>query len=76
MTRSLNRLDIPFEFIDATDGAALSDTEVREVVTSGYSRNLGFKIPPGYIGCFLSHRIALQMIVERGIDVAIVFEAH
>jgi glycosyl transferase, family 25 len=74
ITSSFNRLRIPFEFIDAVDGVALSATEIKKVVTSGYSRNLGFKIPPGYIGCTLSHRIALQTIVERGIDVGIVFE--
>jgi glycosyl transferase family 25 len=74
MTRALNRLDIPFEFIDAVDGAALSDGEIKKVVSSGYSQSLGFKIPRGYLGCALSHRIALQTIVERGIDVGIVFE--
>ena len=74
ISRSFKRLGIPFEFIDAIDGATLSDTDIRNAVTSGYSRSLGFKIPPGYIACSLSHRLALQTIIEREIDVGIVFE--
>jgi glycosyl transferase, family 25 len=68
------RLGIPFEFIEAVDGSALDATEIKKFTRNGYSRSLGVKIPLGYIGSSLSHHKALETIVQRGHDVAIVFE--
>lgn len=68
-------LPCPSEILPACDGSALTQAEVDGV----YRRSLHapfypFALNRGEIGVFLSHRAAWRMIVERGLDHALVFE--
>lgn len=56
--------------IPAIDGRALSASELR-VETTFLSRHLQ---PRGVIGCYLSHRKFWKMVVDLGLDRAIVLE--
>ncbi|WP_100914058.1 glycosyltransferase family 25 protein [Pseudoalteromonas spongiae] len=67
--------NIQFERIQAIDGTKLTDTEIQahyssQLNSKQYYRNLGY----GEIGCFLSHRLAWQKIVEQKLHYAIVLE--
>ena len=67
--------NIQFERIRAIDGTKLTDAEVQahyssQLNSKQYYRNLGY----GEIGCFLSHRLAWQKIVEQNLPYAIVLE--
>jgi glycosyl transferase family 25 len=65
----------PSEILAATDGAALSQSEV----DAAYVRHLRrpaypFRLNRAEIGVFLSHRAAWRKIVDEGLDYALVFE--
>lgn len=67
--------NIEFERIQAIDGTQLSQNEIAkhyspELNKATYYRNLGY----GEIGCYLSHRLAWQKIVENKLPYAIVLE--
>jgi len=65
----------PVEIVDAVDGSLLSDEAQADV----YVRNLHrpsypFELRPAEIGCFLSHRMCWQRIVDQDLPFALVFE--
>ena len=67
--------NIQFERIPAIDGTKLTNAEIQahyssQLNSKQYYRNLGY----GEIGCFLSHRLAWQRIVEQKLPYAIVLE--
>lgn len=67
--------NIQFERIPAIDGTKLTNAEIQahyssQLNSKQYYRNLGY----GEIGCFLSHRLAWQKIVEQKLPYAIVLE--
>lgn len=69
------RLNVDFERIQAIYGADLKPKELQEV----YSHQLNVKsyhkdLNVGEIGCYLSHRLAWQKIVEEKLDFAVIFE--
>jgi len=67
---------LPVEVIEAVDGRALSEADI-DVVRSRRSLHeppYPFEITVGEIGCFLSHRKAWRMIVDRGLSAGLVIE--
>lgn len=71
----LDRLKIPFRFIDAVNGRDLPEDTLTKIQSDqrsfqDYNRNLG----PGEIGCTLSHQEIYRQIVARNLDGAIVLE--
>lgn len=65
----------PVEVVDAVDGSLLCATAQADM----YVRNLHrpsypFDLRPAEIGCFLSHRLCWQKIVDQNLPFALVFE--
>jgi glycosyl transferase family 25 len=73
-TSRLNQLGISFQFIDAVDGAGLSDEDVhnnsRIFRTGIYSRHL----MKAEIGCYFSHLKIYKKIADENIPVACILE--
>mmetsp|Transcript_14371 Transcript_14371/g.13869 ORF Transcript_14371/g.13869 Transcript_14371/m.13869 type:complete len:371 (+) Transcript_14371:147-1259(+) len=68
--KQMNAEGLTVERFDAIDGRALSEAELRNSST----RIAMFLQPRGVIGCYLSHRKFWQMVVDRNLDHAIIFE--
>ena len=66
----------PTNMIDAVDGRKLGEGYLRNVYveTGLHEPRYPFKLGVGEIACFLSHRLAWQMIIDRNLDYGIVFE--
>ncbi|WP_238987435.1 glycosyltransferase family 25 protein [Roseovarius dicentrarchi] len=63
------------EIWPAVDGTALSAADVTAVYQPGLFRpSYPFKLRPGEIGCFLSHRQIWSEIVRRNLDAALILE--
>eukprot|EP00965_Chrysotila_dentata_P160778 5309267-Pleurochrysis_carterae.AAC.1 len=56
--------------VEAVDGRSLSNNDLRRVSTPLATHLL----PRGVIGCFLSHVLFWELVVERGHECAIVLE--
>jgi len=71
----MDALSIPFEIIEGVDGWNLTDREIaaRYDAQRGM-RERGRLMTRGEIGCAHSHQKVLRMIVERNLDLAVVFE--
>ena len=75
MERLASLTTIPFTFIPAVDGRPLSPAETsRHFRANAIRPHYPFKILPGEIGCFLSHRSVWQRMVDENIDRALVLE--
>ncbi|MBQ4833407.1 glycosyltransferase family 25 protein [Pseudoalteromonas sp. MMG010] len=71
----LAAVSLPFERIDAVDGALLSEQEISQHYDINLNKkNYHYPLQPGQIGCYLSHRKAWQTIVDRQLEYAIVLE--
>ncbi|OIV47205.1 hypothetical protein BK025_05995 [Sodalis sp. TME1] len=67
--KQLNKLHLPYEFIEAIDGHALTLEEIRQ-----HTRPLNYAFKLGEIGCSLSHLKVYREICERGIPKALILE--
>lgn len=56
--------------LDAVDGRKLSEQEL----STNSTKLAQFFIPKGVVGCYLSHRRFWQMVVDKNLPAAIVFE--
>jgi len=74
VSKRLNEAQIAFEIVDAVDGRAF-DVE-RQPIYDGPRRRAmyGHDMLGGEIGCLLSHRAVLKMIVSQRAGPALVFE--
>ena len=75
MSHRLNAIGLPFQRIEAIDGATLSEAAIAEVfdrkrAQSGYH----YELTRGEIGCYLSHLKAWQTILEQDLDYAVILE--
>ncbi|MGH6861207.1 MAG: glycosyltransferase family 25 protein, partial [Phyllobacterium sp.] len=71
----LGRLPIKADIIDAIDGQALSEAQIRAVYALALHRpRYPFQLSASEVACFLSHRKAWQMIVDGGLDAGLVIE--
>lgn len=69
-SRQMKQHGLIVERIPAVDGRTLTKDDLRLVST----RIAAFLQPRGVIGCYLSHRKFWQMVVDRNLDSAIIFE--
>ena len=61
--------------LDAVDGRAMSEDERAAVYRADlHEPRYPFRIGPGEIGCFLSHRNAWQTMLDEGLDAALIIE--
>jgi glycosyl transferase family 25 len=75
ITEQMDRLGLPFEFVDGVDGKQLSDDEVSELYDKKRAyRQEGRRFSLGEIGCALSHIKAYRKIVEDDIPCALILE--
>lgn len=66
---------VPAEIVDAVDGSLLSAGEQADVYVPNLHRpSYPFELRPAEIGCFLSHRLCWQKIVDEDLPFALVFE--
>lgn len=69
------RLPMPVDVVDAVDGREMTAHEIAAVYRPRlYRPHYPFRLTPGEIGCFLSHRRAWTAIVEKGIDAGFIIE--
>lgn len=71
MEEQFQKVALPFVRVAAVDGKSITDGEF-----AGIKRNSGWKQPltKSEIGCFLSHRKCLELIVQSGDKFGAVFE--
>ncbi|XP_075041197.1 inactive glycosyltransferase 25 family member 3 [Mixophyes fleayi] len=78
MLRSLNEQEISCHVLDAVDGSALNSSGIKRLgvnlLPGFYDPFSGRTLTKGEVGCFLSHFKIWQEIVERQLDVILVFE--
>lgn len=72
MEREFGRYGLDFTRVSAVDGRLLSQAELDAVVAP--VRRWEIPMPPGEIGCFLSHRRCLEIIASGDDAFAAVFE--
>jgi len=73
--RLCKNLPMPVTVINAIDAETLSDQEIARVYRPGLHRpHYPFSLRRTEIACFLSHRRAWQMILDRGLDAALIVE--
>ena len=73
-TELLNENNVEFERITAVDGSHLSNEIVSELYNYTDSKSYYKELNKGEIGCYLSHKMVWQKIVEDELDFAIILE--
>ena len=68
----LNKIHLPWRFLEAVRGSALKSNPI-EYHPKKVKRLLGFELTPNELGCFLSHKKAWQECVDQNIP-TIIFE--
>jgi glycosyl transferase family 25 len=75
LSHQLTHLHIPFEIVDAVEGAALDAAALKALYDESRTiRRLGRPMGLAEIGCALSHRSVYRIMVERGIALGLVLE--
>lgn len=71
----LDAINVPFERIDAVDGAQLTDQDIEQIAPKSIIENHYFRpLGKGEIACALSHKKAWQQIIDDDLDFAIILE--
>ncbi len=74
MKRQCDAAGLAFELLDATDGRTLTDAERALVDHERRRRITPYPLTDNEIGCWLSHRRAMQSIIARGEKMAVILE--
>ncbi|XP_071980637.1 inactive glycosyltransferase 25 family member 3 isoform X2 [Engystomops pustulosus] len=78
MLRSLYEQEISCRVLDAVDGRALNSSDIKKLgvnlLPGFYDPFSGRTLTKGEVGCFLSHYKIWQEIVDRQLEVTLVFE--
>jgi glycosyl transferase family 25 len=74
VTRQMTQLGIPYEFVNAVEGRALTAAQRAELVDEAAVARSPKWLTPGAIGCTLSHRAAYQQIRDGTDEVGFVVE--
>lgn len=71
----MRRLPVSSHVLDAVDGGTLSSRQLEDVYRPGlHAPRYPFPLRNAEVACFLSHRMAWQNIIDRGLDGALVLE--
>ena len=65
--------NINFEWFSAVDGMTLTSKDITHYYPHSYLNNR-WELTPADIGCFESHRRVWKIIIERGLNNALIFE--
>lgn len=76
MTQQLNALALPFQFMDAVEGAKLTEAEIDRVYDpSAFEQGkIHFRLNANEIGCALSHMSCWRNMVELNIPFCLIIE--
>jgi glycosyl transferase family 25 len=74
IAQALDALQMPFSFFDAVDGRALDLATLQDYARVKRRLFSGRDMTAGEMGCVLSHRGVMRMIVEQDIPYALVLE--
>ena len=75
IARALSDLGIPFSFVEAIDGRAMTEASLHAVYDEAQTlKHIGRPLGRGEVGCALSHRQVYRTMVDEGLDGAIVLE--
>lgn len=75
ISEQMHRLGLPFEFIDGVDGKSLTDKQIEGLADQKWAyRNEGRFFTRGEIGCYASHLLAYQKVVEDDLSYALILE--
>ena len=74
MAQRFADLALPYEILDATDGAALSPEQRARVDHDGRKRITRYPLSDNEIGCFYSHHRAMQSIADGDAPMAAILE--
>ena len=74
MKQQLDAQGIPFEQISAVDGRLLTDDEIQQATEKPSFPRFYASLSTGEIGCYLSHRLAWQRIIDKELDWALILE--
>lgn len=74
MDRQFRALGIVYERLDATDGTSITKTDRALVDDERRKRFTEYPLSDNEIGCWLSHRRAMQALLDSGEDMAAVVE--
>jgi glycosyl transferase family 25 len=67
-------LDVPFEFLEATDGKTITEAE-RALVDHKHRRRITpYPLTDNEIGCWLSHRRAMELLIASGDEMVAIIE--
>jgi glycosyl transferase family 25 len=72
---NVEKLHLPFERIEAVDGAKLTQEDFAQAIDiEAYNKFLGYVLNPGVVGCALSHIKAWETFLASPYEYAIIFE--
>jgi len=75
IARSLSDLGVPFYFVDAIEGHAMTEIALHAVYDEARTlKHIGRSLGRGEVGCALSHRQVYRTMVDGGLACAIVLE--
>lgn len=74
MTAQLAKAELTYEFVDAIDARTLSSAEWAELVDKETLKRRPPWLPPGAVGCALSHLRTYEKILASSHDVVLVLE--
>ena len=72
MQKQLEKLKIPFEFVNALDGKTLSQEKIDKLFDVSYPYNRTFRKTE--IACILSHKAAMEKAVAQDVEFAVILE--
>ena len=74
ISKQMQEQNIPFEFVDAVDGRALTEHQKSLADLTLAEELLGHTLVPGEIGCALSHIGIYEKMVQENIPSCIILE--
>jgi len=74
MEQLANTLGVVFDFLEATDGKALTDAERNRVDHDERKRISEYPLTDNEVGCWLSHLRAMKMLVDSGEPMGAILE--
>ena len=74
LSDQMNALDLNFEFIDAVYGKDISQAEKQRLLAKKRQKFHPSPMSDGALGCYLSHRLIWQKIVDEKIEMALILE--